>query len=200
MKKILFLVLILMLLSGCVRYSNGEPVEDTAEKEIPEENVEKEEQEEDESVEIPPKQSVSEKEEEAPATEPEETSEDWELKINQLAASTQTETEKFDQVMMLGKEYSFSDSEIKSFEEEIVNEFTSGAYLSDIGNHEYMLKNIFKARIVDLHYEDEEMAPIDSFAFDFLQNLNYTYRKVDSVDSDSVLSNEEQMQDTLAEL
>jgi len=38
------------------------------------------------------------------------------------------------------------------------------------------------------------------FAFDYLQNMKYTYRGADTVDSESVKSNEEQMNKALKEI
>jgi hypothetical protein len=57
-----------------------------------------------------------------------------------------------------------------------------------IKNNEYMLTNIFKSAVVESSYDAREMMPIDDFAFDFWQNTKYTYRGVDSLDSDAVKS------------
>ncbi len=45
-----------------------------------------------------------------------------------------------------------------------------------------------------------EQKPMDSFAFDFLQNSKYSYRKVENMTSESILSNEEQMDKALVEM
>lgn len=123
-----------------------------------------------------------------------------ENEIIEIAATDQSETEKHDAVMALVSEYEFTEEEIATYEEQIISDFKDGTYLSDIENHEYMLKNIFNARAIDIFYEDELMEPIDSFAFDFLQNTKYTYRKVDAVDSEAVRTNEEQMKASLSEI
>ena len=47
---------------------------------------------------------------------------------------------------------------------------------------------------------DTEHKPMDSFAFDFLQNSKYSYRKVENMTSESILSNEEQMDKSLVEM
>lgn len=124
----------------------------------------------------------------------------WEDEISEIAATEQSETEKHDAVMALVSDHEVTGEEVTVFEEQIISDFKDGTYLADIENHEYMLKNIFKARAIDIFYEDELKKPIDSFAFDFLQNTKYTYRKVDAVDSESIKSNELQMEDTLSEI
>ncbi|MFP7493414.1 hypothetical protein SFC66_06450 [Terribacillus saccharophilus] len=139
---------------------------------------------------------------EAAATEvkTEEPSVDWETQVTDIANGNGSETEKFDQVSLLAMDYSPTNEELETFGDDIVNEYKNGTYLSDITNHEYMLKNIFKAQVVDSAFEDNEQKPLDSFAFDFLQNSKYTYRGVDAVDSQSVQSNEKQMDDALAQI
>jgi hypothetical protein len=132
--------------------------------------------------------------------EPEETTVDWDTQVSDIANADGSETEKFDQVSSLAMDYSPTDEELETFSDDIVNEYKNGTYLSDITNHEYMLKNIFKAQVVDSAFEDNEQEPLDSFAFDFLQNTKYSYRGVDAVDSQSVQSNEKQMEDALTQI
>ncbi|CDN41255.1 hypothetical protein BN871_AD_00100 [Paenibacillus sp. P22] len=67
-------------------------------------------------------------------------------------------------------------------------------------NDSYMLTNIFKSVVIEKHYDDAKATPIDRFAFDFYQNTKYTYRGADAVDSDSVKSNEEQMDKSLSKI
>lgn len=124
----------------------------------------------------------------------------WETKIKEVAAADLSETEKFDEVSLYAQGYTPSDSEVTEFEQYIVNEYTRGAYLSDAANHEYMLSNIFKSEVVEVHYDDEAQESIDSFAFDFWQNTKYVYRGVDTVDSEPVKANEEQMDKALAKM
>ncbi|WP_366247335.1 hypothetical protein [Terribacillus aidingensis] len=112
------------------------------------------------------------------ATIEEETTIDWGTPVTEIANGDGSETEKFDQVSSLAMDYSPTDEELETFGDDIVNEYKNGTYLSDITNHEYMLKNIFKAQVVDSAFEDSEQEPLDSFAFDFLQNSKYTYRGV----------------------
>ncbi|MGF7049099.1 hypothetical protein J2T13_003607 [Paenibacillus sp. DS2015] len=125
---------------------------------------------------------------------------DWKSSVATIAKSDKTETEKFDEVNVLAKSYVPNEGEIKEFEDYIVKEFNDGTYLSDIKNHEYMLTNIFKANIVEQHYDDSENNPIVKFAYDFWQNTKYTYRGADTVDSDAVKSNESQMTKSLAKI
>lgn len=132
--------------------------------------------------------------------ETDETTVDWDTQVADIANGDGSETEKFDQVSSLAMDYSPTDEELETFGDDIVNEYKNGNYLSDITNHEYMLKNIFKAQVVDSAFEDSEQNPLDSFAFDFLQNSKYTYRGVDAVDSQPVQANEKQMDDALAQI
>lgn len=153
--------------------------------------------EEESTVEKPTTAPVDQEVESTPASDE---SGGWETKIKEVAASDLSETEKFDEVSLYAQDYTPSGNEITEFEQYIVNEYTTGAYLLDAANHEYMLINIFKSEVVDVHYDDEAQEPIDSFAFDFWQNSKYVYRGVDTIDSEPVKANEEQMDKALAEI
>lgn len=126
----------------------------------------------------------------------------WLSKIQEVAASDKTETEKFDEISLYAQDYNASDSERTEFENYIVNEYKTGKYLTDIENDEYMLTNIFKAEVVDTYYDHrgQDNTPIALFAFDFWQNTKYTYRGVDDVNSHEVKANEEQMDKALAKM
>ncbi|WP_338749874.1 hypothetical protein [Bacillus sp. FJAT-52991] len=126
----------------------------------------------------------------------------WKEKIQQVAASNKSETEKFDEVSLYAQDYNASDSERTEFENYIVNEYKTGKYLADIKNDEYMLTNIFKAEVVDTFYDvkEQDNTPMALFAFDFWQNTKYTYRGVDDVNSHEVKANEEQMDKALAKM
>lgn len=125
----------------------------------------------------------------------------WQDQIKEIANSDGSETEKHDRVMLeVVKAYEPTEEEIAQFEQDIINEFTTGNYLSDITNHEYMLTNLFKSGVVEEYYDDSAQYPMDAFAFDFLQNTKYTYRGVDAVDSEAVKSNEDQMKKALEKI
>ncbi|RED51627.1 hypothetical protein [Cohnella lupini] len=125
----------------------------------------------------------------------------WEDQVNSIATTSGlSETEKYDQVMGIAMDYKPSESELKEFENYIISEFQNEKYLSDIKNSTYMLGNIFKSGVVEHVYDDAENRPIDSFAFDFLQNSKYTYRGADKVDSPDVIANEDQMMKSLSEI
>jgi hypothetical protein len=124
----------------------------------------------------------------------------WQEEIKQVAESNKSETEKYDVVMKLAKEYQPSKEELAEFKLFIVGEFRSGKYLSDPKNHEYMLSNIFKAAVINEQYKDKDQEPINEFAFDFLQNTKYVYRGVDDVDSQAVKANERQMEKALEKM
>ncbi|MFP7487272.1 DUF4064 domain-containing protein [Priestia filamentosa] len=125
---------------------------------------------------------------------------DWKTQVKDIATSEKSKTEKFDAVSQLASSYSLSDDESKEFESYIINEFKNKTYLKDINNDQYMLSNIFKSAAVEKHYQSSGETAMGDFAFDFLQNTKYTYRGVDTVDSQPVLANEKQMNDALAKL
>ena len=124
----------------------------------------------------------------------------WQDEIKRVSGSNKSETEKYDAVMKLAKEYQPSKEELTEFESFIVGEFKSGKYLSDPKNHEYMLGNIFKAAVINEQYDDKDQEPINEFAFDFLQNTKYVYRGVDDLDSQAVKANERQMEKALKKM
>ncbi|WP_018391814.1 hypothetical protein [Bacillus sp. 37MA] len=124
----------------------------------------------------------------------------WLSKIQDVAVSSKSETEKFDEISLYAQDYTPNTSELKEFEKYIIDEFTSGAYLSGPSNDAYMLENIFKSEVIDVYYRNSPQVPIGDFAFDFWQNTKYVYRGVDTVDSDPVKANEEQMNKALAKM
>ncbi|WP_124728816.1 hypothetical protein [Staphylospora marina] len=121
----------------------------------------------------------------------------WTDEVKRIAASGKTETQKFDEVMALAKKHKPTKDELADFESYIVGEYKGGKYLDDPKNHEYMLGNIFRAAVINEQYDDKEREPIDEFALDFLQNVKYVYRGVESAESPSVKANEEQMNKAL---
>lgn len=141
------------------------------------------------------KQSDGMKEEKVETQEP-----GWQKEIRKTVASDNTASEKADEISLLASTYKPSEQELQEFEEYIIEEFTKDKYLSDIKNHEYMLTNIFKCRVVENYYDDQEQRPIDKFAYDFFQNTNHTYRGAFTVESEEVKLNEEQMNKTLLEM
>lgn len=124
----------------------------------------------------------------------------WKDKVKEVAASKGTETEKFDEVSAYANNYKPTKEEIADFENYIIKEYKDKKYIMDISNHQYMLENIFKSQVVEQYYDDKDQKPINSFAFDFLQNSKYNYRGVDTMTSESTLSNEKQMDKSLAEM
>lgn len=124
----------------------------------------------------------------------------WRDSIKNISKSELTKNQKFNKVLELVDTYEINQTELIEFEQNIVNEFKSGKYLSDLDNDEYMLINIFKASVIEHNYDDKEQKLIDEFAFDFFQNVKYTYRGYETIDSDSVKSNELQMNDVLLKM
>ncbi|MGW8826118.1 hypothetical protein ACWGNU_28780 [Paenibacillus lautus] len=123
---------------------------------------------------------------------------DWELALKELASEGSSKTEKADAAERLARDYKPNDDELADFQKFIVDEFKSGKYLADSGNDAYMLSNIFRSVVVNRSIEESQ--PISEFAYDFYQNSKFVYRGADTVDSDSVKSNEEQMNKSLQEI
>ncbi|WP_110928424.1 hypothetical protein [Bacillus massiliglaciei] len=188
MKK-LFLIgmsVFVLILAAC----GNESTEDTAkdEQKQTEPTIEKKKETEDAKTE-----ETTEKSEKAePIT--------WEDKVKEVATTDGSNTEKHDEIVSYARDYKATDDEIKEFENYIIQEYKDRNYLKDVTNHEYMLENIFKASVVDYHYDDSDSNPIQDFAFDFLQNTKYNYRGAETATSDSTLANEEQMNKALTEM
>lgn len=121
----------------------------------------------------------------------------WEAKIAELATNADRPADKFYALETYMMDYSYSAKEVEQFKADIIADYTSGTYLSDITNDERMLTNIFKGYIVE---KGSSNAAVKDFAFDYFQNMKYTYRGVDAVDSDAVKANESQMNRALSQM
>lgn len=120
----------------------------------------------------------------------------WQDEITKLASNSDSASDKFYALEKLLMDYKATEAEVKEFSTYIIDDYKSGNYLSDIGNHERMLSNIFKSYYVEKNSE----GALKDFAFDYFQNMKYTYRGADTVDSEAVKSNEEQMNKALKEI
>ncbi|TQR28765.1 hypothetical protein C7Y47_20300 [Lysinibacillus sphaericus] len=120
----------------------------------------------------------------------------WQDEITKLASNSDSASDKFYALEKLLMDYKATEAEVKKFSTYIIDDYKSGNYLSDIGNHERMLSNIFKSYYVEKNSE----GALKDFAFDYFQNMKYTYRGADTVDSEAVKSNEEQMNKALKEI
>ncbi|TKI50557.1 hypothetical protein [Lysinibacillus tabacifolii] len=142
--------------------------------------------------------------EEAPASEQAEPAKEsvtaetakWQDEITKLATNSDSPADKFYALEKFLMEYNPTEAEVKEFSTYIVNDYKSGNYLSEIENHERMLTNIFKSYFVEKNSE----GALKDFAFDYFQNMKYTYRSVDAVDSEAVKSNEKQMNKALEKM
>ncbi|MGE7020390.1 hypothetical protein [Solibacillus cecembensis] len=123
----------------------------------------------------------------------------WKSKIDEIATTNDSPTDKYDAVMLYAKDYSVTEDEIKEFEKYIITEYQNKNYIADINNAEYMLSNIFRANVITSFY-GKTTSPINDFAFDFYQNTKYTYRGADAPDSDAVKANEAQMDKALIKM
>ena len=120
----------------------------------------------------------------------------WTEQISSLATNEDAASDKFYAIEKLMMEYEATTEDVEQFKSDIMNDYKSGTYLSELDNHERMLANIFKSYIVERNSE----GAWKDFAFDYHQNLKYTYRGVDAIDSDSVKSNESQMDKAIAKM
>lgn len=125
------------------------------------------------------------------------TANSWEAKIAELATNADRPADKFYALETYMMGYSYSAKEVEQFKADIIADYTSGTYLSDITNDERMLTNIFKGYIVE---KGSSNVAMKDFAFDYFQNMKYTYRGVDAVDSNAVKANESQMDRALSQM
>ena len=123
----------------------------------------------------------------------------WQDEIKTLASNADVAVDKYAALEKYMMDYrsKITDSEIQQFTNDIINDYESGSYLNDISNHEVMLTNIFKSYLVS--EKSSDTVAVD-FAFDYFQNMKYTYRGVDAVDSDAVKANESQMNRALEQI
>lgn len=113
----------------------------------------------------------------------------WKEEIESLVSNSDDASGKYYDLEKYLLKYQPSEEDIEQFSKDIVADYKSGTYLNEIDNHERMLTNILKSYYVQKYSEGS----LSSFALDYHQNLIYTYRGVDAVDSDSVKSNEDQI-------
>lgn len=120
----------------------------------------------------------------------------WVTKINELAHNSDGVADKFYALEKFMMDYEASKEEVEQFSKDIIVDYQSGTYLSEIDNHERMLTNIFKSYIVDQQAEE----PMKELAFDYHQIMKYTYRGAETIDSDFVKENEYQIEKSLKKL
>ncbi|OXS74050.1 hypothetical protein B1B04_10580 [Lysinibacillus sp. KCTC 33748] len=120
----------------------------------------------------------------------------WQDNVKEIASLNSPPTEKFDTIVAYAKKYPATKAEIKEFEDYIIAEYKNKKYLADVQNDEYMLGNIFKSTVVNRYYGEEE-TPINDFVFGFYQNSNYTFKGLESTNSNAIKYNERQMDNAL---
>jgi len=150
-----------------------------------------------ESYKVSKEESPNEKHEEKPVAKVKSTEDaTWQGKVKEVASFNSTPSKKFDTIEAYAKKYPATKAEIKEFEDYIVAEYKNKKYLADVQNNEYMLGNIFKAYVVNRYYGEEE-TPINDFVFGFYQNSNYTFKGLESINSNAIKYNERQMDKAL---
>lgn len=123
----------------------------------------------------------------------------WQDKVKEVASLNNPPSKKFDTIEAYAKKYPATKAEIKEFEDFIIAEYKNKKYLADVQNDEYMLENIFKAYVVNRYYGEEE-TPINDFVFGFYQNSTYTFKGLESTNSNAIKYNERQMDKALTDI
>lgn len=122
-------------------------------------------------------------------SEPVEEKKTWTESFEEIINSSDAPSDKFYSLETVMMDAEVSEDDVKSFKQEILSAYKEKRYLSNPTDDEIMLNLIFKSYIVEQNAENEWK----DFAFDFHQNVKYVYRGAETPESDSVKSNEEQM-------
>lgn len=125
---------------------------------------------------------------------------DWKAKIKKVSKMDTTENGKFNVIDQYAYKYKPSNKEVSEFTTYILDQYTSGKYLKNISNDKKMLENIFKSRVVNHYYKDDQEKPYGDFAFDFYQNSKNVYRGINTIGSEPVIANERQMDKALGRI
>lgn len=120
----------------------------------------------------------------------------WEKSVSEIANNNDAVADKFNELEKYALNIKVDKKELNKFQKDIISDYKSGSYLSELDNHERMLSNMFKA----IQVEKQTSGPIKDFAFDYYQNLKYAYRGVDLPGSEPVLANESQMDKALSKM
>ena len=129
-------------------------------------------------------------------SEPVEEKKTWNESLEEIINSSDAPSDKFYSLETVMKDAEVSEDDVKSFKQEILSAYKEKRYLSNPTDDEIMLSLIFKSYIVEQNAENEWK----DFAFDFHQNVKYVYRGEETPESDSVKSNEEQMDKIIKKL
>lgn len=129
-------------------------------------------------------------------SEPVEEKKTWNESLEEIINSSDAPSDKFYSLETVMSNAEVSEDDIKSFKQEILSSYKDKTYLSNTTDDETMLNLIFKSYIVEQNEENEWK----DFAFDFHQNVKYVYRGAETPDSDSVKSNEAQMDKVISKL
>lgn len=129
-------------------------------------------------------------------SEPVEVKKTWNESLEEIINSSDAPSDKFYSLETVMMDAEVSEDVVKSFKQEILSAYKEKRYLSNPTDDEVMLNLIFKSYIVEQKAENEWK----DFAFDFHQNVKYVYRGEETPESDSVKSNEEQMDKVINKL
>lgn len=125
-----------------------------------------------------------------------EVTKSWNESLNEIITNTESPSDKFYSLESVMANAEVTKDEIESFKQEILSSYKDKTYLSNTTDDETMLNLIFKSYIVEQNEENEWK----DFAFDFHQNVKYVYRGAETPDSESVKSNEAQMDKVISKL
>jgi Na+-transporting methylmalonyl-CoA/oxaloacetate decarboxylase gamma subunit len=123
----------------------------------------------------------------------------WQSKIQEIAKLNISNMEKVYELGDFFNEYTPTEKEIHEFETYIIAEYKNGRYLSDINNDVYMLSNMFKARLVNEFYTEEQHS-VSDFADYFMSNTHSIYTGIDAVGSSMAEHTEKKMDRALEDM
>lgn len=108
-----------------------------------------------------------------PVTTQEET---WESDIEKIAKTSGTKRDKFYALSASTGDYTFPESDVETFKNDIYETYTDGSYIKSAPQDE-TLTNIFKAQIVFEAYDKAKQgdAPMRQAAFDYWANAKFIY-------------------------
>ncbi|BAK15873.1 hypothetical protein SSIL_1450 [Solibacillus silvestris StLB046] len=120
----------------------------------------------------------------------------WNESLEEIINSSESPSEKFYSLETVMMDAEISEDDVNTFKQDILSAYKDKTYLSNPTDDEFMLNLIFKSYIVEQNVEGDWK----DFAFDFHQNVKYVYRGAETPESDSVKSNEEQMDKVINKL
>jgi len=134
---------------------------------------------------------------------------DYNKELENIINTEKTKTEKMDEVYYLAKTHSnnLTQDEANNYLEETVSDYKSGALKDNLNNDDYAVRIMFKVQAARKALENDFKESENQKSYekanvliDFEQIIKYIYREVDDWDSESTISNIDQIEDGLVEI